>query len=48
MSLISSRQRRQRFTAWVSDIEFTVTGSVLVPITNVPYGPKETAISRDQ
>jgi hypothetical protein len=26
----------------------TVTGSVLVPITEVSCGPKETAISRDR
>jgi hypothetical protein len=31
-----------------SDVDFTVTGSVLIPITKVPYGPRETSISREQ
>jgi hypothetical protein len=37
----SSRHRRRRFTTRVYDIDFTVTGSVLVPITKVPCGCKE-------
>jgi uncharacterized membrane protein len=48
MHLISSRQRRRRFTTHVSDVEFTLTGSVLVPVTKVSWGPRETAISRDR
>jgi hypothetical protein len=48
MRLISSRQRRRRFTARVSDIEFTIPSSILVPITKVPCEPKETAISHDR
>jgi hypothetical protein len=40
----SSRHRRHRFTTHVSDIDFTVTGSVLVPVTKVPCGPRETVI----
>jgi hypothetical protein len=44
----SSRQRRRRFTECVSDVNFTVMGSVFMPITNVPCGPRETAISRDR
>jgi hypothetical protein len=40
----STRQRRRRFTARVSDVDYTVTGSVLVPVTKVPYGHKETVI----
>jgi hypothetical protein len=48
MRLISSRQRRRRFTERVSDVNFTVTGSVFMPVTKVPCGPRETAISRDR
>jgi hypothetical protein len=48
MCIISSRQRRRRFTECVSDVNFTVTGSVFMPITKVPYGPRETVISRDR
>jgi hypothetical protein len=48
MRLISSRQRRRKFTERVSDVNFTVTGSVFMPITNVPCGPRETSISRDR
>jgi hypothetical protein len=48
MLLISSRQRRRRFTERVSDVNFTVTDSVFMPVTNFPCGPKETAISRDR
>jgi hypothetical protein len=44
----SSRQRRNMFTTRVSDIEFTVTGSVLVPVTKVPCGPRETLNSRER
>jgi hypothetical protein len=29
----------------VSDVNFTVTGAVLMPVTKVPCGPRETAIS---
>jgi hypothetical protein len=47
MHLISSRQRRRRFTERVSDINFTVTGSVFMHVTKVPFGPREIAISRD-
>jgi hypothetical protein len=35
-------------TECVSDVNFTVTGSVFMPITKVPCGPRETAISRDR
>jgi hypothetical protein len=38
------QDRRGRFTARVSDVDFTVTGSVFVPITKVACGPRETAI----
>jgi hypothetical protein len=48
MHLILSTQRRRRFTTHVSDVEFTVMGSVFMPITKVPCGPRETTISRDQ
>jgi hypothetical protein len=44
----SSRQRRLTFTARISDVDFIVTGSVFMPVTKVPYGPKETAISHDR
>jgi hypothetical protein len=30
-----------------SDVNFTVMGSVFMPLTNVPCGPRETAISHD-
>jgi hypothetical protein len=40
----STRQRRRRFTAYVSDVDFTVMGYVLVPVTKVPCRPKETVI----
>jgi hypothetical protein len=36
------RHRRRRFTTCVSDIDFTVTDFVLVPVTKVPCGPRET------
>jgi hypothetical protein len=48
MRLISSRRMRRRFTKHVSDVNFTVTGSVFMPVTKVPCGPRETAMSRDQ
>jgi hypothetical protein len=48
MRLISSRQRRHRFTERIFDVNFTVTGSVFMPITKVPCGPRETAISHDR
>jgi hypothetical protein len=48
MRLISSRQRRCRFIERISDVNFTVTGPVFMPITKVPYGPRETTISRDR
>jgi hypothetical protein len=48
LRLISSRQRRRRFTERVSDVNFTVTGSVFMPITNVPCAPRKTVISRDR
>jgi hypothetical protein len=38
------RHRRRMFTTRVSDIDFIVTGFVLVPVTKVPYGPRETVI----
>jgi hypothetical protein len=38
------RHRRHRFTTRVSDIDFIVTGFVLVPVTKVPCGPRETII----
>jgi hypothetical protein len=44
---VETEESRRRSTARVSNVEFTVTGSVLVPITKVPCGPRETAISRD-
>jgi hypothetical protein len=47
MRLISSRQRRRRFRTRVFDVEFIVTNSVFMAITKVPYGPRETAITRD-
>jgi hypothetical protein len=47
MCLISSRQRRRRFTERVSYVNCTVTGSVFMPVTKVPCGSRETAISRD-
>jgi hypothetical protein len=34
--------------ARVSDVNFTVTGSIFMPVSKVLYGPRETAISRDQ
>jgi hypothetical protein len=48
MRLVSSRYRRRRFTACVSDVHFTVTDSVFMAVTKVPCGPRETAISRDR
>jgi hypothetical protein len=36
----SLRHRRRRFTTRVSDIDFTVTSFVLVPVTKVPCGPQ--------
>jgi hypothetical protein len=48
MSLISSGQRRHRFTECVSDVNFIVTGFVFMPVTKVPYGPREIAISHDR
>jgi hypothetical protein len=48
MCLISSIQRGCRFTKLVSDVNFTVTSSVIMPVTNVPCGPRETSISCDQ
>jgi hypothetical protein len=47
MRLISSRQRRRRFRTRVFDVEFIVTDSVFMAITKVPYGTRETAITRD-
>jgi hypothetical protein len=47
MRLISSRQRRNSFTEHVSDVNFIVTGLFFMPVTKVPCGPEETAISRD-
>jgi hypothetical protein len=32
----------------VSDVNFTVTGSVFMLVTKVPCGPRETAISSDR
>jgi hypothetical protein len=32
----------------VSDVNFTVTGFVFMPVTKVPCGPRETTISRDR
>jgi hypothetical protein len=40
----SLRHRRHRFTTHVSDIDFTVTGFVLVSVTKVPWGPREIVI----
>jgi hypothetical protein len=40
----SLRHRRHRFTTRVFDIDFTITGFVLVPVTKVPCGPRETVI----
>jgi hypothetical protein len=40
----SSRYQRRGFTTRVSDIDFTVTSFVLVPITQVPCGPREIVI----
>jgi hypothetical protein len=40
----SLRHRRRRFTTRVFDIDFTVTSFVLVPVTKVPCGPRETVI----
>jgi hypothetical protein len=40
----SSSHQRRRFTTRVSDIDFTVTGFVLVPVTKIPYGSRETVI----
>jgi hypothetical protein len=34
--------------ARVSDVDFTVTGSVFMLVTKVPCGPKETTISHDR
>jgi hypothetical protein len=44
----SLRYWRRRFTTRVSDIDFTVTSFVLVPITKVPCGPRETVIFTGQ
>jgi hypothetical protein len=41
-------ESRRRFTEHVSDVNFTVTGSVFMPVTKVPCRPRETAISRDR
>jgi hypothetical protein len=38
------RHRRRRFTTRVSDMDFTVTDFVLVPVTKVPCGPREIVI----
>jgi hypothetical protein len=38
------RHLRPRFTTHVSDIDFTVTVFVLVPVTKVHCGPRETVI----
>jgi hypothetical protein len=46
MCLILSRQRRCRFTEFVSDVNFTVTGSVSCPLPKFPVGL--TAISCDR
>jgi hypothetical protein len=35
------------FTERVSDVNFIVMGSVFMPVTKIPCGPRETAISRD-
>jgi hypothetical protein len=40
----SLRHRRRWFTTHVSDIDFTVTGFILVPVTKVPCGPREIVI----
>jgi hypothetical protein len=48
MRLISSRQRRRRFMAHISNVDFTVTVYVFMPVTKVPCGPRDTAISRDR
>jgi hypothetical protein len=40
----SSRHQRRRFTTRISYIDFTVTGFILVPVTNVPCGTRETVI----
>jgi hypothetical protein len=36
-----------QFIARVCDVEFTITGSILMPVTKVNCGPRETTISRD-
>jgi hypothetical protein len=41
-------QRRRRFTERVSDVNFTVTGSIFMHVAKVPCGPRETAISCDR
>jgi hypothetical protein len=40
----SLRHQRCRFTTRVFDIDLTVTSFVLVPVTKVPCGPRETVI----
>jgi hypothetical protein len=40
----SLRHQRRRFTTCISDIDYTITGFVLVPVTKVPCGPRETVI----
>jgi hypothetical protein len=44
----SLRHRRRRFTTRISDIDFTVTGFVLVPVTKVPVDPEKQSFSRDR